>query len=198
MSAASTPAGSGSIVAAAESLTRRLLDENPGRLQHCAGVAARARALTPTVAPDEGEILVAAAWLHDIGYSTRVRESGFHPLDGARYLRRRDWPARVCDLVAHHSGSRFVAVIRGLTGELAEFGYVQDAVSDALTVADKTTGLDGAELDLEVRLRGMLSRHDPASPSARAHGAREPYFRAAFDRVEERLRRHRDRDGPRS
>ncbi|MFF0818334.1 HD domain-containing protein [Rhodococcus sp. NPDC003318] len=188
MTAGSTPAASSSIVTAAESLTHRLLDENRGRLHHCAGVAARARALTPTVAPDEGEILVAAAWLHDIGYSTRVRESGFHPLDGARYLRRHHWPALVCDLVAHHSGSRFVAVILDLTGALAEFTHREDALSDALTVADKTTGPDGAEIDLDARMRGMLSRHDPASPTARAHGEREPYFRAAFDRVEHRLK----------
>jgi hypothetical protein len=32
---------------------------------------------------------VAAAWLHDIGYAPAIAESGtgFHPLDGARYLR---------------------------------------------------------------------------------------------------------------
>ena len=32
--------------------------------------------------------LVAAAWLHDIGYAPELVETGFHPLDGARYLRR--------------------------------------------------------------------------------------------------------------
>ncbi len=32
------------------------------------------------------EALVAAAWLHDIGYAPEVTDTGFHPLDGARYL----------------------------------------------------------------------------------------------------------------
>jgi HD superfamily phosphodiesterase len=33
------------------------------------------------------DLLEAAAWLHDIGYSPEIAVSGFHPLDGARYLR---------------------------------------------------------------------------------------------------------------
>lgn len=198
MAAVSTRAVPESIVPAAEALTRRLLDENPSRLDHSAGVAARARTLTSTVASDDRDILVAAAWLHDIGYSTLVRQSGFHPLDGAHYLRRHGWPIVVCDLVAHHSGSRFVAAVRDLTSELAEFAYLENPLSDALTVSDKTTGTDGAELDLDARIRGMLRRHDPASPGARAHAEREPYFRAAFARVEHRLGRHRDHDESRA
>ena len=31
--------------------------------------------------------MTAAAWLHDIGYAPAVDDTGFHPLDGARYLR---------------------------------------------------------------------------------------------------------------
>jgi hypothetical protein len=36
---------------------------------------------------DRSELIEAAAFLHDIGYSSVVRSTGFHPLDGARYLR---------------------------------------------------------------------------------------------------------------
>ena len=43
----------------------------------------------------------------------------------------------ICGLVAHHSGSRFVAHVKGLDDALAEFEYAEDPVSDALTVADQ-------------------------------------------------------------
>ena len=123
------------LIPEARDLVARILEGDPERLQHCAGVAARAQALVATVPPSAAETLVASAWLHDIGYGFRLRDSGFHPLDGAVYLRREGWPAPVCDLVAHHSGSRFVARIRGLEDRLSEFNFVEDALSDALTAA---------------------------------------------------------------
>jgi HD superfamily phosphodiesterase len=32
-------------------------------------------------------VLVAACYLHDIGYALALARGGFHPLDGARFLR---------------------------------------------------------------------------------------------------------------
>jgi hypothetical protein len=131
--------------------------------------------------------LVASAWLHDIGYGSQLRDSGFHPLDGAVYLRREGWPARVCDLVAHHSGSRFVARIRGLDDRLREFEFVEDALSDALTVADNTTGPNGMVMSLDERIRDKLKRHGSGSSNARANPERDDYIRAAARRVSQRL-----------
>ena len=85
-------------------------------------------------------MLVAAAWLHDIGYPPALRDSDFHPLDGARHLRAIGWPPAIYNLVALHSGARFVARVRKLDRELGAL-FSQDAVSDALIVADQTTGM---------------------------------------------------------
>jgi len=49
----------------------RLLDTTSERWQHVAGVAAAARAVVDVVPPADAEVLVAAAWLHDIGYTAR-------------------------------------------------------------------------------------------------------------------------------
>jgi hypothetical protein len=51
--------------------------------------------------PDDREILVAAAWLHDIGYAPGLAETGFHPLDGARWLRTAGFGDRLAGLVAY-------------------------------------------------------------------------------------------------
>ena len=77
--------------------------------------------------------------LHEIGYAPALRQTDFHPLDDALFLRAEGWPNVVCDLVAHHSGGRFVARILGIDAQLSELEFVDDPVSDVLTVADNTT-----------------------------------------------------------
>lgn len=177
------------IVAASRITADALEDDAAGRLHHCAAVAAKAEELAVTVTASEAEVLIAAAWLHDIGYSEKLSDSGFHPLDGALYLRERGWPRTVCALVAHHSGSRFVARVIGLDDRLSEFEFVEDVVSDALTVADNTAGLNGMTMSLEDRLRDKSKRHGPGSPNARANPMRDDYIRAAAARVDRRLAR---------
>jgi len=56
--------------------------------------------LRPVLGTD-ADLLEAAAWLHDIGYTPGLAAAGLHSLDGARYLRdaqhadaerRHEWP----------------------------------------------------------------------------------------------------------
>jgi predicted hydrolase (HD superfamily) len=179
------------LIPEARDLVARILEDDPQRLRHCAGVAARAQALAVTVPSAAVDILVASGWLHDIGYGSQLQDSGFHPLDGAVYLRLEGWPGSVCDLVAHHWGSRFVARIRGLDARLGEFTFVEDALSDALTVADNTTGPDGTMMAVDERLREKLKRHGPGSPM---ESERNEYVRAAARRVADRLAAEGRRD----
>jgi putative nucleotidyltransferase with HDIG domain len=175
------------IVAVAARLTRHILDAVPDRLTHSQAVAGRAEFFTLTVAPEDADLLVAAAWLHDIGYAPQLRDTGFHPLDGARHLHNIGWPPAVCNLVAHHSGARYVAQALNLDRELHAYPFSASAVSDALTLADQTTGLHGEPVTIEERMRDMLKRHGPHSANARAHPQRERYIRAAASRVANRL-----------
>lgn len=176
-----------SLVAAAKALATTLLADDPRRLDHVTTAASQAEKLAITVDPADRETLIAAAWLHDIGYVPALRDIGFHPVDGARYLCAHEWPHLIADLVAHHSGARFVAEERGLSDALADFVFTEDALSDALTIADQTAGPCGQVMLVEHRMADMLFRHGPQSPNARAHDRRGPYFRAARDRVRQRL-----------
>jgi HD domain-containing protein len=179
------------LVEAACDLARDLLGGLEGRWRHTEGVARRAAGAAPAVPAADRPVLVAAAWLHDIGYAQPLRRSTFHPVDGAWCLQERHWPEPLAGLVAHHSAARFVAAVRGLAGLLLPYPAARYAVgplADALTYADQTTGPDGQVVDVEDRLAEMLRRHGPDSPNARAHARRAPAIREAVQRTRERLR----------
>lgn len=177
-----------SLVIEARELARTLLTDLPERWRHSAGVARRAEQVSGTL-PDAADrrALVAAAWLHDIGYAARLRVTGFHPLDGGLYLLGVEWPQRVASLVAHHSEAFCVAEVRGLADRLSQFPAENSPVTDALTYADQTVGPNGREMRFDQRVQDMLRRHGPMSPNALAHPRRAPRLRAAVARVELRL-----------
>ncbi|MCA2216485.1 HD domain-containing protein [Jidongwangia harbinensis] len=135
----------------------------------------------------EADVLVAAAWLHDIGSAPAAVATGFPPLDGARYLRRELWPVRVAALVAHHSGARFVATARGLGRALAGYPRETGLMPDALTYADQTVDPAGRRVTPDRRRAEALRRYGAGSWYARADHVRGPHLRAAVARVERRL-----------
>ena len=175
------------LVRNARDLARRLLRRPlPQRWLHTQGVANRAAELAGTVRKKDRPVLIAAAWLHDIGYAPDIQETGFHPLDGAMYLSRHGWDDRLVALVAHHSGSRFVAQERGFGAMMTEFNFEDSPVSDALTYADQTVGPHGRRMTVPYRIAEAITRHGPDSPNARARVDRVPYLLAAAERVEQR------------
>jgi putative nucleotidyltransferase with HDIG domain len=156
----------------------------PLRWAHSQGVAARARSLAPLLGED-AELVEAAAWLHDIGYAPDVEVSGFHPLDGARYLQdvHQADPA-LCDLVAHHSFALAEAEQRGLAAELAaEFPLPQRSLLDALTYCDLTTSPAGARVSVTWRLAEIRARYGPQHPVTRGIETTLPQAVAVVRRV---------------
>lgn len=178
------------LVTRARQLAVGLLQPLPERVRHTEGVASRAVEVAVTVPPADRCLLIAAAWLHDIGYSPLIRETGFHPLDGGLYLRDHGWDERLVCLVAHHSGARFVPVARGFAALMTDFLFEDSAVSDALTYADQTVGPHGRPMTVPYRIAEAIARHGPDSPNALARVDRVPYLLGVADRVEKRLAIH--------
>jgi HD superfamily phosphodiesterase len=145
----------------AERVARELLaGPLPRRWAHTKGVAAQAKSLAGILG-EHADLITAAAWLHDIGYAPAVAATGFHPLDGARYLRDSlHADVRLCRLVAHHTCAVIEAEERGLAGALlAEFEPERPELADTLTYCDMTTGPDGRPLSVEERLAEIRTRY---------------------------------------
>ncbi len=145
----------------AAGLAEQMLAETlPRRWRHVRSVARRARWVAKQLSLSDD--LVAAAWLHDIGYTRELVETGFHPLDGARFLRRKGVDEQVVSLVAYHSCAQIEADVRGLRSELAsEFVPADSSLTDALLYCDMTTGPDGDYVRPADRLVEIRGRYGP-------------------------------------
>jgi predicted hydrolase (HD superfamily) len=145
----------------ARALSEQLLAEPlQRRWAHTQGVGALAEVIADVVS-DDAEMLAAAAWLHDIGYSPELVKTGMHQLDGARYLRDvAGADPQLCSLVAHHTCAHIEARNRGLHEELeAEFPPTKSLLTDALTYCDMATTPDGELTSVADRLTEILSRY---------------------------------------
>jgi predicted hydrolase (HD superfamily) len=173
----------------AEELARKHLEiPLPRRWAHVQGVAARAQALAPILG-DDADLLEAAAWLHDIGYSPELVETRFHPLDGARYLRDTHFADPVlCSLVAHHSCAVIEAQERDLAGELCrEFPTASMVLNDALAFCDMTTDPSGKMVSVHDRLAEIRERYGPDSIVTRFTHSAGPCLIASVARTNCRL-----------
>jgi hypothetical protein len=137
------------------------------RWAHVQGVVRQAERVAAILPAEEREVLVAAAYLHDLGYAPALIDTGFHGLDGARHLRALGHE-RLAGLVAYHSGAWGEAELRGLTVELAEFLDEASATSMALTYCDMTTGPAGEVITYEERLAGVEERYGAGHVVARS------------------------------
>ena len=114
---------------------------------------------------DVSEAVVMAAWLHDVGYADTVANTGFHPLDGAEWLRQQAAPEGVVALVAYHSAAQYEAEARGLADALARFPAPDQDQMDILTLIDMSTGPTGERVAVNERLAEILERYPPDRPS---------------------------------
>ncbi|MGW7457777.1 HD domain-containing protein [Streptomyces sp. NPDC054797] len=161
----------------------------PRRWAHSQGVAARAAGLGPVLGGD-AELLAAAAVLHDVGYAPRLAETGFHPLDGARFLRdEHGADERLVRLVANHSFALLESEERGLREALErEFPLLDEPLLvDALVYCDMTTTPDGQPTTAKQRVAEIEGRYGADSLIGRFIRRASLEIFAAVARVEAAL-----------
>ena len=167
----------------------RLLSPLGDRWSHVRAVGERAGDVGAILDQEDRHYLVAAAYLHDIGYTPDLQRTGLHQLDGARYLRSLGVERLAC-LVAHHSEARFEIRLRGFGEELAAYKREESWVSDALTYCDLTTGPTGRPMTFEDRVAEVEQRYG-AGEIVDALRQATPYLLGAIERTEDRLRQRR-------
>ncbi|MFI7670815.1 HD domain-containing protein [Nocardia sp. NPDC049526] len=171
------------LVSWATDLAHEHLQMLPRRLRHVEGVARRAALAAGIV--DDPALLVAAGWLHDVGYAPDLIRTGFHPVDGATFLQQIGASDRLCGLVANHSCACVEARTRGV---VLDWPDERTALRDALWWADMTTTPDGTDVGLTERLADVYLRYGETDVVSRSLREAEPALRAAVDLTESRLR----------
>jgi hypothetical protein len=172
----------------AASYAEELLSPLGDRWLHVQGVARQAQRVAAVLPAGERDELVAAAYLHDLGYVPSLVQTGLHPLDGARHLRALG-RERLAGLVAYHSAARAEAELRGLAAELAEFGDEASATSMALTYCDMTTGATGEPVTLAERLADVERRYGAGHVVTRSVRQARPELERCVQHVEANLPR---------
>ena len=157
------------------------------RWQHVRGVARQAQRIIQALAPEDRPYLVAAAWLHDVGYAPDLVATAFHPIDGARHVHSLG-QERLARLVAYHSSARWEAEALGLSDELAAFPREDSATSDALTYCDMTTSPTGQRVTLADRLAEITERYGAEHLVVQCLQRAHDHLAGIVQRTEERLR----------
>ena len=174
-------------VCAAALASEVLRDALPGRHAHVAAVANQAAEVCHALGLSAYPIVV-AAWLHDIGYGPSAVDTGFHPLDGARFLGGSGVESVVTSLVAYHSNATIEADMRGHLDELsAEFQPPEPEAHALLTYCDMTSGSRGERLTIDERLADIFNRYESEDVVHRSTRLAENNLRAIVASVERRL-----------
>ncbi len=175
--------------AGARALLAEVFEPSTDRLAHSLGVGRRAERVARVLG--RSDLLVSAAYLHDIGYAAAARDTGLHQLDGARYLRRLGAPDELTSLVAHHTSALVEAGERHLDAHLrGEFPVPTDSdLLDLLTYCDMTTSAQGRPVTVDERLDCIYDRYAPGHLVSRSIHRAEPQLRRLVSAVDERLRR---------
>ena len=178
----------GDLVTWAAEQATLLLSPLGDRWLHVQGVVECAKQIAEVLGEEDRSFLIAAAYLHDIGYAPSLRKTGFHPLDGAYYIRSFGYERLAC-LVAHHSEARFEAQLRGCVSELDQFPRERSATADALTYCDLTTGSKGEHVSFKERVCDVFARYGESDIVAQALRQSMPYVSLAIARTKLRLRK---------
>lgn len=174
--------------AGAQALLTELFEPDADRLAHSIGVGRRAEHVARAL--NRPELLVSAAYLHDIGYAVAARDTGLHQLDGARYLRSLGAPPALTALVAHHTAATVEAAERGLDTVLRrEFPTPSGELLDLLTYCDMTTSARGEAVTVDERFERIYDRYPPGHLVTRSMRHAEPELRQTVTGIERRLGR---------
>lgn len=141
----------------ARQLAEDLLGTDSAEYHHSEGAAARATTIERHLLGRWRPALVPAAWLHEIGHSRHVAQTGCAQLDAARYLRYLDWSTEVGRLVANQGAGYAHAHHLGL-GQMLETEFPEPQVGPYIAInwAHLTISAGGTPQSIEAGIDQAL------------------------------------------
>ena len=172
---------------------KAILGDDPDRLAHCVEVAVLAKELGAALfSPADAEQLEIAGLWHDAAYSTKLRITGFHPLDGAIFLAHAGADVRVIDAVLQHGAASVFASetpgFRALYEELSKATAARDFI-EILNVCDMRVGPTGKRTTVRERTADVQRRYGSENVIHKFWRQQEPFVLAEEGHLLSRLSR---------
>lgn len=168
------------------------LPKSSKRYQHTLGVVRAMKNLLPhlSIPADWKPLLIQASYLHDIGYSSKLFQYEFHPLDGAIFAAQQNFPKPVVAAVLFHTCA-FELAKEGMHPQI-KFFYLkhlplldsQDRqFIDWVTYCDLHTSPTGEKVTLQERLDEILHRYGPQHRVSQIMHKNKGDYEELIDRV---------------
>lgn len=144
------------------------LPKHSKRYQHILGVTQMMKELLPSLSiPDDWKsMLITACYLHDIGYSPKLSQYGFHPLDGAIFAAQQQFPKPIVAAVLFHTGAIESAKEEKDPNILAIYQQHQPLLDEQdqlfiklVTYCDLQTSPTGERITLQERIDEICDRY---------------------------------------
>ena len=148
----------------------RSFEKHPDRLRHILTVARKVRETAQQLSAKYPEmdldvnVAYCAALLHDIGYLDALTVSGFHPIDGANYLRECGYPD-LAEYILGHSNSPEQATLLQIEGVVMS----PHIIAKLITYWDIRVRQGGALVSYAERLDDIKTRYGVESQVWKSH-----------------------------
>ena len=168
-------------------------NEKEDRYKHIKGVAAQMRALVLQldVNQDDKDKLMKIAYLHDIGYSKRVKNRGHHALDGAIFALEKGFSEDVALAIMFHTSAfgeikyinKYITDIYNRAKKIFDKNEKAKYFTELITYCDLQTLPDGTPTSTSRRIFKILAKHDKNTPVYKNIKAHKRYFKHLTKKV---------------
>jgi len=162
----------------------KCLANNPKRVAHVLEISRRVRETAEKLGLRGAQLELAecAALLHDIGYWEPIAKTGFHPIDGARFLEEHQEPELAAYIIGHSCSPE--------EGELSGFpGIRQDPslIAKLITYWDVQVKQGGEVVSYSERFADIISRYGEACIVGKANVLAKPRIEQLIREIDDQL-----------
>lgn len=137
-------------------------------------------------------MLIQACYLHDIGYSPKLHQYGFHPLDGAIFAAKQQFAKPIIAAVLFHSCAYEAAKEEDNPQLLAIYQQHYPLLDEQdqlfiklVTYCDIQTAPTGETITLKERLAEIRNRYGPQHPVSQLMTKHQEYYEALIREVDQ-------------